>query len=67
MTKCFCDRCGKEINKNEKSVFITHNEYSKLSFLGMDLAKRNWEGETLICDNCTDSFIHWFENVEEEK
>lgn len=67
MTKYFCDRCQKELNKDKKTLFITHKEYSKLSFLGADFAESRGEKDILLCEDCTNSFIHWFSNVEEEK
>lgn len=73
MTKTFCDRCGKEIER--KSGFgglyawITHRTYfAKLRMIQSSVPDDvRWkEDERYICPECEASYIHWFMNPEKD-
>lgn len=69
MTKTYCDRCGKEIPKDEihkRDVYgwITHRSmYATLRLIATGRGDLSIDTkDCYICPECEDSFIHWFQN-----
>ena len=72
MTKTFCDRCGKEIQKNNHCniyAWITHRcYYATLCITGSGRCEPTYEtDDKYICPECENSYIHWFMNPQEDK
>lgn len=66
-SKVFCDRCGKEITYNSNYGYIHHREYHILKIFNIKIQENDLSRDTDLCPECSNSFIHWFSNVEEEK
>lgn len=72
MTKTFCDRCGKEIEKDNRHcsiyAWITHRcYYATLRMIGSDEGLAHRTDDRYICPECENSYIHWFMNPEKEE
>ena len=67
MTKSYCDRCGKEIEKH-KYGFLKHiTIYSKIKLYPSNWQKYTEEDERDICPDCEISYFKWFNHPEEDK
>lgn len=70
MTKTFCDRCGREIEKDDagsvKSGFLTHRTLCAVVRLIPYKIGSEWmeRKDMTICPACEDSFAQWFEKNE---
>lgn len=59
MTKQFCDRCGKELQKSVVHRYYRHREYYETRFIGIPIYNKESESEFDLCRECSDSLIHW--------
>lgn len=74
MTKTFCDRCGKEIQRKcgmGLYAWITHKVlYAKIRMVGLAAfsEENNWiSDDKYICPECEESYIHWFMNPDNDR
>ena len=74
MTKTFCDRCGKEIQRScgvGLYAWIMHKVlYAKIQMVGLAASseENNWiSDEKYICTECEESYIHWFMNPDNDQ
>lgn len=60
MTKTFCDRCGREIDRNARTLFRHRTAYAET------LLSRPVDGNVthVLCPSCEDSLIYWFNHAE---
>ena len=68
MTKMFCDRCGKEIERKDHRnicAWIAHRcIYATLKMVShADESSFNSEN-AYVCPECEESYVHWFMNPE---
>lgn len=71
MTKTYCDRCGKEIPKNETHKYdvygwmIHRSMYATLGLIATRRGDPSFDrSDYCIRPECEDSLIHWFKNPE---
>lgn len=68
MTKTFCDRCGREImGWNDYGLLKHRILYGKINIFSYNKENELWkDGDKYLCQECEDSYIHWFMNPETE-
>jgi len=66
MTKTYCDRCGKEIQKDFRNYsWLTRKvNYTEARLITIK-PREDWKRDDVyMCQDCEDSYIHWFMNPE---
>lgn len=60
MTKTFCDRCGREIDRDAHTLFRHRTAYAETWLWTL----ANDEIKHVLCPSCEESLIYWFNHAE---
>ena len=61
-----CDRCGRKLEFDFRNRWIRHVNSYKLLIFGIQINWHSYNNDVDLCEDCSDSFIHWFKNPEKD-